>query len=128
MPNFIISDDARFTFSGSMEVDWAPVLVDVCPQKLYIAWISIDGGRNFLQDLENDNGHVERMKKAKWRVENMEELWAPVVDLKVEDPSRFCIAAGRHTFKALVEAGYKSIKITVPLGRAKILSDVYAPN
>lgn len=126
--NFIISDDALFSFSNSPGVDWTPVLIEVCPQKLYKAWISIHNGRYFLQDLKKDNGHIDRMKSAKWRVANKDELWAPVVDLKVEDPLRFYFAAGRHTFMALVEAGYKSIKVTVPCGRAKILSDAYAPD
>jgi hypothetical protein len=102
--------------------DMTPVLIEVSVEKLFNIWKATYNGKLFL----NGDGGAEKIAKLNrvtaWLID-CDEVWAPIIDLRVDDPTRLFFADGRHTFTALKNLGYIRIDIVVPKTKAEVLSN-----
>lgn len=123
--HFTISDNAYHSYQPlgtSSRGDITLVLIEVSVKKLFNTWRATYSGKIFFDGY----GGVEKIDKlnrvTEW-LNKAEEVWAPIIDLRVDDPARIIFADGRHTFTALKNLGYKRIDIVVPKIKAEILSN-----
>ena len=124
---FTISDDAHFSFnslSGRSRGDITPILIEVSVEKIFNAWKATDSGRYFFK-ADSGDAKIFKIDRATAWITDFDEVWAPIVDSRSEDPAHITFADGRHTFTALKNFGYKRISVVVPTVKAEILSKTF---
>lgn len=120
--NFLVSPNALHSFPNEIGYK-SVVLIEASPAKIRQHYSNTDDGKVFY----SGDGGVEKLSKlvnaARWISEN-NVVWAPVIDLRSADPTRFFFADGRHTCVALEHAGYDCIRVAVPNDRESKLRSV----
>ena len=122
---YLISEDARYLFPDDSGVGYEePVLIRASVMKIYEIWAKSSHGDSFI----NSQGGVEKpdkLKNASEWIACENEVWAPVIELRVNDSKSFYFAEGRHTFIALKNANFTCIDVAVRVSKQQDLLELF---
>lgn len=113
---YVVSDNARHSFPAESIGYKSAVLIKASASKIRRYYSQTDDGRIFFSGKEGVEKPEKLFEALTW-IGGNEEVWAPVIDVRVPNVARFFFVDGRHTFVALERSGYSCIEVAVPQDR-----------